>query len=105
MDRGEFLRVQNGGIKWVAKGLILQAADNESQTIRYGLTVSKKLAKSAVRRNRIRRRLRAAAADTLPLHAKNADYVLIGRGETAERPYADLCRDLKWCLEKTGFLK
>lgn len=101
--RADFLRVQSTGVKWVAKGLIFQAAPNETGGRRLGLTASKRLSPSAVRRNRIRRRLRAAARDVLPVCAKTGfDYVLTGRPETATRAYADLCEDLRWCLRKTG---
>lgn len=104
-NRADFLRVQNGGVRWVSKGLVLQAAENGGAGVRFGLTVSKKLEASAVGRNRMRRRLRAAAFEVLPVYARNADYVLIGRGDSATRPYGDLCGDLKWCLEKTGYLR
>ena len=81
--------------------MIVQTAPNDTGEKRLGLTASKKLAKSAVVRNRIRRRLRAAAREVLPLYAKGgADYVLIGRPETPERPWPDLVKDLIWCLKK-----
>lgn len=103
--RSDFLETQKKGQKWVSKGLIIQALDN-TQGLRFGITVTKKLSKSAVVRNRIKRRLRAVACDILPQYAKeNADYVLIGRQETATRLYTDLQNDLKWCLKKMGFYK
>ena len=99
--RADFLKVAKNGKKWVSHGLILQAMPNELDYIRVGFTVTKKVDMSAVKRNRIKRRLRAAAADILPLYAQNAyDYVLIGRKLTATRPYETLCEDLKWCLGK-----
>lgn len=120
--RSDFLRVQNTGKRWVAKGLVLQAAvsplpendipENEESKeeggaagpIRFGLTASRKLSVRAVDRNRVRRRLRAAACDILPLYARpGADYVLIGRKETADRSYDELCRDLRWCLRRLEF--
>ena len=74
--------------------------------VRFGLTVSKRISKSAVIRNRVRRRLRAAARDILPHHAMTGfDIVLIGRTETALRPYPQLKEDLRWCLEKLGIAK
>lgn len=74
---------------------------NEAGEIRVGYTVTKKTEKSAVRRNRIKRRLRAAAREVLPeVAAEGHDYVLIGRNLTAVRPFAQLTQDLKWCLEK-----
>ncbi len=102
--RADFLRMRHGK-KWTSHGLILQVCDNDQGTIRIGFTVSKKVHKSAVKRNRIKRRLRAVAADILPLHARTgADYVFIGREQTATRPYHLLQNDLKWCLKKTGYL-
>ena len=104
--RSEFLHVRNKGKKWVSHGLILQVCLNDGQGMRIGFTVSKKVDKSAVKRNRIKRRLRAAAADILPQYASdNTDYVLIGRPQTAIRPYESLKNDLKWCLKKMGYNK
>ncbi|MCC7305225.1 MAG: ribonuclease P protein component [Alphaproteobacteria bacterium] len=105
-DRADFLRIQKNGTKCVSHGLILQAMPNDLDHIRVGFTVTKKTEMSAVRRNRIKRRLRAAAADVLSQHAKqNADYVLIGRQQSAARPYETLCNDLKWCLGKLGYAR
>ncbi len=103
--RADFLVMRNGK-KWTAHGLILLIRDNDSGETRVGFTVTKKTDKSAVRRNRIKRRLRAVAADILPLHARTGvDYVFIGREQTATRPYHLLQNDLKWCLQKTGYLR
>lgn len=105
--RAEFLRVQNNGQKWTAPGVILMAspAADQSGQVRFGLTVTKKLSKSAVVRNRIRRRLRAVALDILPPHAKKGvDYVLIGRHGTDDLSYGKLCGDLKWCLKRLSCL-
>lgn len=100
-NRADFLKIQSMGRKWVSHGLILQALPNDSGQIRVGFTVSKKADASAVRRNRIKRRLRALAADVLPLYAlPSHDYVLVGRTQTATRPYASLQEDLKWTLGK-----
>lgn len=136
--RAEFLRVQNGGKKWVSPGVIVMVAplhsvpdaqilenpadltpntDSQPQkpeknaacgqnTVRFGLTVTKKLSKSAVVRNRMRRRLRAAAFDVLPAKAaRGHDYVLIARPETKDYPYDKLCADLKWCLKRLSCLQ
>lgn len=103
--RAEFLHVQSKGKKWVSHGLILQLADNDLNQTRIGFTVTKKTEKSAVKRNRIKRRLRAVAADVLPNEAKpSVDYILVGRSQTLTRPYKTLCNDLEWCLKKMGYL-
>ncbi|MGQ0526617.1 MAG: ribonuclease P protein component [Alphaproteobacteria bacterium] len=101
--RADFLKINQRCRKWTAHSLVLQVLPNELNQMRIGYTVTKKTEGSAVKRNRIKRRLRAAAADTLPAHAKPGhDYVLIGRAQAATRPYDALCADIKWCLEKMG---
>jgi ribonuclease P protein component len=103
--RAEFLRVAATKRKWVAPGLILQAAprlaaaDNRA---RIGFTASRKVGISVVR-NRARRRLKAAVAAMMPLHAAAGhDYVLVARAETARRPFAELVRDLETGLQRLG---
>jgi ribonuclease P protein component len=106
IKRADFLKIGKNGAKCVSHGVILQAMPNDLGFARIGFTVNKKTEMSAVKRNRIKRRLRAAAADILSLHAReSADYVLIGRQGTSVRPYETLCNDLKYCLEKTGYAK
>jgi ribonuclease P protein component len=108
--RSDFLWVQKISreqkLKWVAKGLIIEVAPNDSLNVRYGLTVSKKVSKSAVIRNRVKRRLKAVACEILPSYNdQNFDVVLIGRQATEERAYEDLKQDLIWCLGKLGYEK
>ena len=99
--RSDFVAVQSKGKKWVSQSFILQTLKNDSGEKRVGFTVTKRTEKSAVKRNRIKRRLRAVAADILPDHAiEGHDYILVGRPQTATRPYEILCKDLKWCLKK-----
>jgi ribonuclease P protein component len=103
--RAEFLRVAGSRKKWVAPGLILQAAPGtavDTAPTRIGFTASRKVGIS-VDRNRARRRLKAAVAATMPLHAAPGhDYVLVARGETIRRPYADLLGDLETGLKRLG---
>ncbi|PCJ01972.1 MAG: ribonuclease P protein component [Alphaproteobacteria bacterium] len=102
--RSEFLIVQGKGKKWVSHGLILQMRPNDLGHIRTGYTVTKKIDKSAVKRNRIKRRLRSVAADVLPHYALDGhDYILVGRKLSATRSYDTLVDDLKWCLRRSGF--
>jgi len=106
--RSDFVALNNTAKKWISHGLVIQALrhKNPSNIIRIGFTVTKRTEKSAVQRNRIKRRLRAAAADMISQHAQlGYDYVLIGRSQTATRPYETLCKDIKWCLGKMGLLR
>ncbi len=112
--RAEFLRVAGARRKWAAPGLVLQAApsaDKETMVngqaeanggLRVGFTVSRKVG-NAVIRNRVRRRLKAVAAEMLPEHAEPGhDYVVIGRAGALNRPYDALCGDLETSLRRLG---
>ena len=106
--RKEFVRVARKGRKWAVPGLVLQsfnrhnAPANAPIGARVGFTVTKKIG-TAVKRNRVRRRLKAAAAAVMPSNAeKNTDYVLIGRAGTLKRPFEFLVKDLKLAMQKLG---
>jgi len=122
--RPEFLKVAASGAKWVTPGLVLQmrrrpesmgpesagpatsatgtARSIGAEQLRVGFTVSRKVG-NAIRRNRARRRLRAAVAEVLPEHGlAGCDYVLIGRAGTLKRGYADLLGDLRTALARIG---
>lgn len=69
---------------------------------RLGLTVTKKLG-GAVIRNRIRRRLRAAAREVFPGNAApGTDYVLVARKAAYDRNYDALLDDMKRALLRLG---
>tara|TARA_R110002095_G_scaffold63086_2_gene53285 strand:+ start:696 stop:1085 length:390 start_codon:yes stop_codon:yes gene_type:complete len=103
-DRRSFLDIQSNGQKWVSHGLVVQIKENNLGLRRIGFTVSKKIDKSAVKRNRIKRRLRAVASDVLSAYARDGcDYILVGKKSSAARPYDSMVNDLKWCLKKTGY--
>jgi len=81
--------------------LVLQVRDRGDEApARLGFTTTKKLG-VAVRRNRIRRRLRAAARAVLGLRAlPGHDYVLIGRSATADVSFHRLVYDLEKAVDK-----
>jgi len=85
--------------------LVLQAArrpegSNLPPAPRIGFTASRKVG-IAVERNRARRRLKAAAEAILPKAGEPGfDYVVIARGGTLTRPFADLLADLETALKR-----
>jgi len=105
--RAEFLKVAAARRKFVAPGLILQAAagpatEPAAVSWRVGFTASRKVG-NAVARNRARRRLRAASAEVLPAHAQAGhDYVVIARAGTLTRQYQALVGDLQEGLRRLG---
>jgi len=103
--RAEFLRIAAQGRKFSTPGLVLQAARSAGAETRLGFTCSKKVG-NAVARNRARRRLREAARLVMAdAAAPGHDYVVIGRAETVERPFALLLQDLRLALKRVGALR
>jgi len=103
--RPEFLRVAATRQKWVAPGLILQVRkrsikEANTNDARIGFTVSRKVGNS-VKRNRVRRKLKAVAAIIMSKHAQGGtDFVVIGRKNTLKRPFAALIADMTMALKK-----
>ena len=80
--------------------LLVRPRGDDDLTMRVGFTVTKKIG-NAVVRNRMKRRFRALARETLPdLGIPGADHVLIGRAGGIERDYASLAAELKRALKK-----
>jgi ribonuclease P protein component len=103
--RPEFLAVAASRRRWVAPGLILQAARRPEDSSlppapRIGFTASRKVG-IAVARNRARRRLKAAVEAILPKSGQPGfDYVVIARTETLTRSFSDLVADLETALTR-----
>lgn len=82
--------------------LLVRPRGDDSETMRIGYTVSKKVG-NAVVRNRMKRRLRALAAELIPTAGlPGADHVLIGRQSGIERDYALLRTELTKALRKAA---
>jgi ribonuclease P protein component len=124
--REDFLRVAAARRRWVTPAFILQArersredtdaaaaasgaaasnptsAERTVREVRVGFTVSRKVG-NAVVRNRVRRRLRAAAASVLPARATPGfDLVLVGRTGGLAHPYERIVHDLAVALGQVG---
>ena len=99
-ERRDFLAA-NRGKRVATPGFVLLVrprGDGEA-LMRVGFTVTKKVG-NAPERNRIKRRLRAAAracgVQFLPQH----DYVLVGRREALSEPFAKVVADLSSAIAK-----
>lgn len=85
-------------------GLLLKLGPAFSSVPRFGLVVSKKVAKQAVRRNRIRRVLSEVLAKELGSLKKNKDAVLMVLPGFKLPPIEDLKKKIHRLLEKSFFL-
>ena len=110
--RSQFQATAAFGKKWVTPAFILQTAPRPEilcateSPCGFGLTASKKMIGIAVLRNRARRRLRALAAEVLPLHAtEGLNFVFIARSPVLSRSYEDLRKDLVWALKRLDIAK
>ncbi len=106
--RQEFLAVAGTRRKFTTPGLMLQVRprdDGDATLAGVGFTASRKVG-NAVCRNRTKRRLRALARTVLACDAQGAnDYVLVGRSETAARPFSALAGDLRTALRRLGLVR
>jgi ribonuclease P protein component len=96
--RPQFLKAARG-LRAGRPGFSLQAVSVEEVEPGIGLTVTKKTGNSP-ERNRIKRRLRAAAracsTDFRPQH----DYVLVGRRDALTMPFGKIVADLSSAIVK-----
>lgn len=103
--RADFLAVAKG-TRIQASPFLLQSLDRRDRNApRIGFTVTKKTG-NAVERNRIRRRLRAAAAAVAPRAARQGfDYVLVARRPALTVPFATMLEDLDRALARIHMQK
>jgi ribonuclease P protein component len=91
LKRRDFLKVQKG--RRVHTGLfsVQVLSQEEGQESRCGFTVSKRVDKSAVVRNRIRRRLKEAVRLDLQANAsRGADFVLVAKAESLKSSFQNI---------------
>ena len=93
------------GTKAVRKAFVLQSRlrddrGEDTGPARFGFTVTRRTARNAVDRNRIRRRLKAVARLAKP--AAGYDLVLIGRRAALSVPFGDLVADLETAILETS---
>lgn len=103
--RAEFLRIR-GGLRTTHPAFILEAKPRVDAGAldepRFGFTVTKKIG-NAVRRNRVRRRLKEAVRQIAPDTARSDyDYVIVARDAAAEIIFDDLRRALENAINRTS---
>ena len=97
--RADFLRLRRGFVQRT-RAVNIQAASRlqNDRHIGIGFTATRKLG-NAVTRNRVKRRLRAAAGALLPVHGRpGIDYVFIATPQTARVSWQQLLDDVETAL-------
>jgi ribonuclease P protein component len=86
----------------VLEGKARPRAPTVGHGARFGFTVTKKLG-GAVKRNRMRRRLKEAVRLVQQQHAaEEFDYVLIARSPALDRPFSELISDLVTAFQRVN---
>lgn len=96
-----FRRLYAKGNSAAVAALAIYVRPNHSKRTRLGITVSAKMGK-AVRRNKVRRRIREAYRIHEPQMAPGWDIVVVARTRAVYAPYAELERGLLSLLDKLG---
>ena len=103
--RKDYLRTQSGR-KWRTSSftLTMRAREGSEQVgegvSRFGCTVTKRIG-NAVRRNRVKRRLREAIRLAAPDSAQAGfDYVIIARRSALDRPFGDIVEEMGTALQQ-----
>ena len=109
--RHDFLRIGKENLRFHSKTALVLASKTPDQYLknprtnqidelcRIGYTVSKTVG-SAVIRNKVKRRYRAAFKELFTKYALNHyDYILIDKKDAATEEYKKLYDDLKFCLK------
>lgn len=94
--RREFLRVRDGA-RFHATSFVMEGkrrVPEDGEAPRFGFTVTKRLG-GAVRRNRIRRRLKAAVVDAAAGARAGTDYVIIARDAAFDAPFPEMVTDFE----------
>lgn len=99
--RADFLAA-NRGLRVSRSGFVLLARPNGGGSMRFGITVTKRIG-NAVVRNRMKRRFRALVRDVLAEQGlPGHDHVLIGREGGIERDFALLRQELIAALARAA---
>jgi ribonuclease P protein component len=108
--RRDFQAVYQHGIRRYSRHLKLIALfiprdpDQAKSPTKIGISISQKVSKKAVVRNRIKRQIRAAIMELLPYLATDWLIVVVVRSEAIECKYEHFLRELKQLLIKAEII-
>ncbi|HVV93863.1 MAG TPA: ribonuclease P protein component [Hyphomicrobiales bacterium] len=102
--RADFLAAKRGRKAHSALMTLEMLPRDEARLPRLGFTVTRRVG-TAVERNRIRRRLRAAAATALVAARPGCDYVIVARRGAIDAAFARLVGDLERAVQRVHATK
>lgn len=102
-DNRQVLRRQAGGIDHQATE---QSADGQPSALSpcFGISISRKVSKRAVVRNRIKRQLKAVIRHYLPRIEPGWQVVIVVRAAAVECEFDDFLRELEYLLKKVRIM-
>ncbi|MFK8186343.1 MAG: ribonuclease P protein component [Phormidesmis sp.] len=79
---------------------VVGRAPTEEMPSQFGISISKKVSKRAVVRNRIKRQIKAVLQQQLPAMTSGWQVVIVVRPSAVECEFADFLRELEYLLKK-----
>lgn len=103
-SRSDYLRIQNTGRQERGRYLILLTAHNDLSVSRFGITVSRRNG-NAVRRNRIKRKIREVQRLNQGRFGQGHDIVVIARHLSAKATFSQLENEYLHLARKAGLME
>lgn len=93
------VRIKNGRT-FSSRFFLLKTGENNEGLSRFGFLVSKKISKSAVIRNRIKRQIRRCIEENLNNIISGVDMLFIAKNESINSTTEEICLSLNKILKK-----
>lgn len=100
--RSDFLNIQSSGKKFKTKNFLFICKDSIKP--RLGITVTTKVHKHAVVRNKVKRRIREIYRKLYEYIIVNQDVVIIAYQDAIELDYLDIKKEINYAFKKLGIL-
>ena len=109
-DWRDFRAVYSQGIRQYSSHLILRGLftnnldEQPPEPTRLGISISQKVSKKAVARNRIKRQIQGAVRELLPLMSPGWKIVIVVKAQAIECKYEHFLRELKQLLKEAKII-
>lgn len=103
-ENRDFKRLYRSKTSFVSPTLVTYLIRNNSGTVRYGITIGKKIG-NAVKRSRARRVIRAAFREIYPEISQGCDVVFVARGKTPYVKSTAVKTDMYRHFSQAGLIK